>query len=90
MTPGFSSSIKFLETLQKKDVTIPEKTALAREFEGEGLQRLRCWFFSHSGFTEEAMTLMKEKRVLYSDRAALDGILEHVGLRKLPEMQGME
>ncbi len=28
LTPGFGSSIKFLETLQKKDVTIPEEVSL--------------------------------------------------------------
>ena len=63
------------------------KADLVREFEGERLQKLRCWFFSNSGFTDEALDLMKETKVLYSDRTALNGLLEHVGLRDLPELQ---
>ena len=61
-----------------------EKALLTREFEGEGLQQLRCWFFSHSGFTEEAVSLMREERIFFSDRKDLDELLVSAGLRKLP------
>ena len=42
------------------------------------------WFFSRSGFTEEAAAYLKEKGYLYSDEAQLNGLLELFGLRKLP------
>lgn len=63
-----------------------EKAALAREFEGEGLQTLKCWFFSHSGFTAEAIGLMQEEGIFYSDRSDLNALLSSVGLRKLPTL----
>nr|VFJ45522.1 MAG: hypothetical protein BECKFW1821A_GA0114235_10106 [Candidatus Kentron sp. FW] len=46
---------------------------------------VRAWFFSHSGFTEEAKTFMAEKGVLWSTREDLDALLDHTGLRRLPD-----
>jgi hypothetical protein len=46
---------------------------------------VRTWFFSHNGFTGKAETLMQEKGVFWSCRKDLDGLLEHVNLRKLPK-----
>jgi len=66
--------------------TFLHKADLVREIEGEGLQILRVWFFSHDGFTEEAKVLMREKGVLWSTREDLDGLLKEVGLRQLPEL----
>nr|VFK71444.1 MAG: ATPase [Candidatus Kentron sp. UNK] len=45
---------------------------------------VRAWFFSHGGFTEEAEGFMQEKDVFWSTREDLDGLLDHVGLRRLP------
>ncbi len=63
-----------------------EKATLTREFEGKGLQRLRCWFFSHSGFTDKATRLMQAEGIFYSNRGDLDELLASAGLRKLPEL----
>ena len=62
------------------------KAELVREVEGEDLQTLRVWFFSHDGFTEEAETLMRKKGVFWSVREDLDGLLDFVGLRCLPNI----
>ena len=62
------------------------KAEALREAEGEGLETMRVWFFSHDGFTNKAEDLMKEKDVLWSVREDLDGLLESVGLRRLPNI----
>ena len=62
------------------------KADLVREVEGEGLQILRVWFFSHDGFTKEAEALMREKGMFWSSRHDLDGVLKKVGHRKKPEL----
>lgn len=55
--------------------------------EGEEM-RVRMWFFAHDGFTEEAEALMRKHQILWSTRADLDALLEHVNLRKLPVIEG--
>ena len=50
------------------------------------MQILRLWFFAHDGFTEEAEALMLKNGVLWSVREDLDGLLECLGLRELPEL----
>ena len=62
------------------------KGKAVKEEVGEGLRILRLWFFAHNGFTQEAEALMHEKGVLWSIRKDLDGLLECLGLRKLPEL----
>ena len=62
------------------------KADLVREAEGKGLKLLRLWFFAHDGFTEEAEALMREKGVCWSLREDLDGLLNTVGLRQLPDL----
>jgi hypothetical protein len=57
-----------------------------REAEGEGLETLKVWFSACDGFTDEAEGLMKEKGILWSTRADLDGLLNSVGLRQLPNL----
>jgi hypothetical protein len=52
---------------------------------GDELSTLRIWFFSYSGFTEESVKIMKKKGILWSSRNELDALLNHVGLRRLPE-----
>ena len=65
------------------------KAKLLREAEGEGLETMRVWFFAHDGFTNKAEDLMKEKGVLWSVREDLDGLLESVGLRRLPDLNAI-
>ena len=62
------------------------KADALREAEGEGLETMRVWFFAHDGFTKKAEGLMKEKGVIWSVREDLDGLLESVGLRHLPNI----
>ncbi len=68
--------------------SLMRKGSIVKEEVGEGLQILRLWFFAHDGFTEDAEALMREKGVLWSARDDLDGLLEYLGLRKLPELAG--
>ncbi len=53
---------------------------------GDRLETLRLWFFSYSGFTAEAEALMRAEGIIWSDRRDLDGLLAHVGLKRLPEV----
>jgi hypothetical protein len=68
-----------VESLMRKGSAVKEEV-------GEGLRILRLWFFAHDGFTEDAKALMYEKGVLWSVRENLDGLLEWLGLRKLPRL----
>jgi len=68
--------------------TFLRKGEFAREAEGKDLQVLRLWFFAHDGFTEDAEALMLKNGVLWSVREDLDGLLECIGLRRLPELAG--
>ena len=72
-----------VESLMRKGIIVKEEV-------GEGLQILRLWFFAHDGFTEDAEALMREKGVLWSARDDLDGLLEYLGLRKLPDIAGKQ
>ena len=47
---------------------------------------MRLWFFAHAGFTEDAEALMLKKDVLWSVSEDLNGLLECLGLRGLPEL----
>jgi hypothetical protein len=66
--------------------TLLRKADRAWEREGRGLETVRIWFFAHDGFTAKAEALMQERGVLWSTAADLDALLEHVGLRRLPEL----
>jgi hypothetical protein len=66
--------------------TLLHKAERVREKEGPLLRTLRVWFFAHDGFTAEAEALMQERGVFWSTAADLDALLEHVGLRRLPEL----
>jgi hypothetical protein len=57
-----------------------------REERKDLLETLFLWFFAHDGFTPEAEALMAEKEMLWSDRADLDALLGHVGLKTLPDV----
>ncbi len=70
--------------------SLMRKGSIVKEEVGEGLQILRLWFFAHDGFTEDAEALMREKGVLWSARDDLDGLLEYLGLRKLPDIAGKQ
>ena len=47
---------------------------------------IRLWLFAHQGLTQEAETLARKRGILWSDRKQLDGLLTHLGLRKLPTL----
>jgi hypothetical protein len=66
--------------------TLLQKAERVRQKEGSLLQTLRVWFFSHSGFTAEAVALMQQHGVWWSAREDLDALLTQVGLRRLPEL----
>jgi hypothetical protein len=51
-----------------------------------GADFTRVWFFSHDGFTQEAEKFMEQQGVLWSTRADLDGLLDYMKLRRLPEL----
>ncbi len=59
---------------------------IVKEREGEDLETLRLWLFAHDGVTGPARELMKERGILWSTRAELDGLLETARLRKLPAL----
>jgi len=46
----------------------------------------RVWFFSYAGFTKEAEIFMQEQGVLWSTKEDLDGLLDYVKLRRLPNL----
>ncbi len=62
------------------------KGDLFRRKEGPGLKTLRIWFFSYSGFTEEAEEFIKENCILWSSKKELNDLLNYAGLRRLPEI----
>ena len=62
------------------------KGEAVKEEAGKGLQILRLWFLGHNGFTKEAEYLMKEKGMFWSTRDDLNGLLQLVGLRQLPDI----
>ncbi len=62
------------------------KGDLFRRKEGPGLKTLRIWFFSYSGFTEEAEEFIKENCILWSSKKELNDLLNYAGLRRLPEL----
>ena len=47
---------------------------------------IRLWLFSHDGLTADAEKMAREKGILWSDRKDLDALLEHLGLRPLPDL----
>jgi len=51
-----------------------------------GADFARAWFFSHDGFTQKAESFMQEQGVLWSTREDLDGLLDYVKLRRLPNL----
>jgi hypothetical protein len=62
------------------------KGELFRQKEGPGLKTLRIWFFSYSGFTQEAQKFMRENDMLWSSQKELNDLLNYAGLRRLPEI----
>ena len=75
-----------------RKVNTDEVERLQRQLEifradrGDRVPRLRAWFFSRDGFTEEAREFMDAKGMFYSERADLDELLAMLGLRTLPEL----
>ena len=48
---------------------------------------VRLWLFSHDGLTDAAKAFADQHGIFWSDRSDLDALLEHVGLRKLPDLE---
>lgn len=71
---------------QAEVASLVQKGNAVKKEVGEGLRILRLWFFAHDGFTEDAEVLMLKNGVLWSVREDLDGLLESVGLRRLPNV----
>lgn len=44
------------------------------------------WLFAHEGLTKEAEELAKEQGILWSNREQLDGVLQYLDLRPLPNL----
>lgn len=75
------------EKVTPKEVNqLIEKEKALWEYIGEGLERVRLWIFANYGVTEEAETLIREHNILWSERSDLDGLLQFVNLRKLPDI----
>jgi hypothetical protein len=63
-----------------------KKAEMVKADIGDELNRLRIWIFSWSGFTGEAVVFMKENTILWSSKQSLNDLLDHIGLRRLPEI----
>ncbi len=57
--------------------------------DGQERRTIRLWLFSHDGLTQKAKTFARENGILWSAREEIDALLEYVGLRKLPELEGI-
>ena len=51
---------------------------------------LTLWIFAYSGLTQEAEAYAKERGILWSSLPEFNDLLEHVGLRHLPELSEAE
>lgn len=49
-------------------------------------ETLRKWLFAHNGLTKNAEDFAKENEIFWSSRKEFDELLNHVGLRVLPEL----
>ncbi len=47
---------------------------------------VRAWLFSNKGLTRQAKAFAAEHGVLWSAREDFDALLQHLGLRKLPDI----
>ncbi|QTA83432.1 p-loop domain-containing protein [Desulfonema limicola] len=63
-----------------------KQAEIVREREGKYLKTLRLWLFAHDGITREAEKLIQDNGILWSSRTELDGILDQVKLRRLPDL----
>ncbi len=54
--------------------------------DGEERRTVRLWLFAHDGLSRDAEVYARENEIFWSAREQLDGLLEFVGLRKLPDL----
>jgi len=47
---------------------------------------MRMWLFAHDGLSRPALEFAEKHGILWSSRRELDELLEHVGLRPLPDL----
>jgi len=59
---------------------------IVKERKGDILKTLRLWLFAYNGVTKNAEAMLKEHDILWSTKDDLNQLLEHVQLRKLPEI----
>ena len=46
----------------------------------------QMWLFAHEGLTDEAEELARAEGIFWSTREQLDGLLQYLDLRPLPEL----
>jgi hypothetical protein len=47
---------------------------------------LKIWLFANNGVTVEAKTLLEAHDILWSERKDMDGLLQYLNLRQLPDI----
>ena len=52
----------------------------------ESVPAIRLWLFAYNGLTREAETYAKDHGILWSSLPEFNELLQHVGLRQLPEL----
>ncbi len=76
---GNKIGISVLRTLATQADRVREKTDTSV---------IRMWLFAHEGLTPKAKGFAKKYGILWSSRKEFDALLEHVGLRTLPDSGG--
>ena len=77
--------------VQSKKMGLDVLTALWEQGEAVRTEKepdiVRLWLFAQDGLTGEAEIYAREKGILWSSRQEMDELLDHVGLRRLPELK---
>ncbi len=73
------------EKVGKKELQVLERQAELYEQEQQTFS-MTLWIFAYSGLTEEAEAYAAERGILWSALPEFNELLEHVGLRRLPEL----
>ncbi len=68
------------------DAVYTDREEFIKENEKKTLEIPRVWLFADNGVTKKARDLQEENDFLWSTRKELDSLLEHMSLRKLPEI----
>ncbi|QTA82436.1 p-loop domain-containing protein [Desulfonema limicola] len=49
-------------------------------------EKIQMWIFAHDGLTKQAQAFAEKHGIFWSKRQEFDELLEHLGLRKLPDL----